>query len=261
MSAKTTIDPRAVVHPGARIGEGVFVGPYCVVSAEATIGDRCRFEAHVVVEGPVEIGADNVVSPMVSIGGPPQDLKYSGGPTRLVVGDRNRIREFVTLNRGTEDGGGVTRIGSDNLFMAYCHVGHDCQVSNHTIFANAATLAGHVEVGDEASIGAFSGVHQFCRIARFAFIGGYSVVTRDALPWVMTVGNRAKSYGLNTVGLKRRGYPKQTIAALKKCYMKLFRSGLRLEDALNQVESELGEIEEVRYFLEFVRASERGVCR
>jgi UDP-N-acetylglucosamine acyltransferase len=261
MSVETTIDSRAVVHPDAGIGEGVFVGPYCVVGPEVTIGDRCRLEAHVVVEGPAEVGADNVVSPMASIGGPPQDLKYSGGPTRLVVGDRNRIREFVTLNRGTEDGGGVTRIGSDNLFMAYCHVGHDCQVGNNTIFANAATLAGHVEVGDQASIGAFSGVHQFCRVARFAFIGGYSVVTQDALPWVMTVGNRAKSYGLNIVGLKRGGYPKQTIAALKKCYMKLFRSGLGLEEAMNQIESELGEIEEVRYFLEFVRTSERGVCR
>jgi UDP-N-acetylglucosamine acyltransferase len=198
---------------------------------------------------------------MVCLGGAPQDLKYRGEPTRVVVGARNRIREFVTVNRGTAAGGGVTSVGDDNLLMAYVHVAHDCRVGNRTVFGNAATLAGHVDVGDDATVGAFSGVHQFCRVARHAFIGGYSVLTQDALPWVMTVGNRARSYGLNLVGLRRRGCPRETIEALKRCYTLLFRSRRRLEDALEQVERELGHVEEVRYFLEFVRSSERGVCR
>ena len=261
MADRAQIDERAVVHPDARIGDGSFVGPFCVIGADVVIGENCRLESRVSVPGPVELGADNIISPMASIGGPPQDLKYHGEPTRLIIGRGNRIHEFATLNRGTEGGGGVTRIGDENLFMAYSHVGHDSQVGNKTIFANCATLAGHVEVGDEATVGAFSGVHQFCRIARFAFIGGYSVVTQDALPWVLTVGNRAKSYGLNVVGLKRRGYSKETISALKRCYRQLFRSGLRLEEAMEQVEAELGDVEEVRYFLEFVRTSERGVVR
>jgi UDP-N-acetylglucosamine acyltransferase len=257
----THIDPRAVVDPGARLGTDVRIGPFCIVGAEVTVGDCCVLESHVVVRGYTELGPGNVVSPMASIGGPPQDLKYADEPTRLVVGARNRIRECVTLNRGTAGGGGVTRIGDDNLFMAYAHVGHDCIVGSRTIFANAATLAGHVEVGDEATIGAYSGVHQFCRIADHAFIGGYSVVTQDALPWVTTVGNRAKSYGLNLVGLKRRGYSRETISALKRCYTRLFRSGLPIAQALDEVEAELGHVDEVRYFVDFVRASKRGVVR
>lgn len=261
MADQPQIDERAVVHPGARIGDGSFIGPFCVVGADVVIGENCRLESHVSVPGPVELGPDNIISPMASIGGPPQDLKYHGEATRLIVGRGNRIHEYVTLNRGTVGGGGVTRVGDENLFMAYSHVGHDSQVGNKTIFANSATLAGHVEVGDEATIGAFSGVHQFCRIARHAFVGGYSVITQDALPWVMTVGNRAKSYGLNVVGLKRQGFSKDKISALKRCYMQLFRSGQRLEEALDQVEADLGHVEEVRYFVEFVRTSKRGVVR
>jgi UDP-N-acetylglucosamine acyltransferase len=198
---------------------------------------------------------------MASVGGAPQDKKYAGERSTLTLGSGNSIREFVTLNRGTSDGGGVTSIGDENLFMAYAHVAHDCHVGSRIVFANAATLAGHVEVGDDSTVGAFSAVHQFCRVARHAFIGGYSVVTRDALPWVLTVGNRATSRGLNLVGLKRRGYPPETIRALKRCYTSLFRSKLLLEDAIKQVEDELGDVEEVRYFLDFVRTSERGVSR
>ena len=260
-TSQTTIDPRAVVDPGARLGAGVVVGPFCVIGPEVEIGDRCRLAAHVVVEGPTRLGEDNVVSPMVSIGGAPQDLKYAGERTTLSVGARNRIREFVTLNRGTAGGGGATTIGDDNLIMAYAHVAHDCRVGSRTILANAATLAGHVEVGDDATVGAFSGVHQFTRVARHAFIGGYSVVTQDALPWVLTVGNRATSHGLNLVGLKRKGYPAETIDAIKKCYAILFRSKLAVEEAAGRVEAELGGVEEVRYFLDFVRTSTRGVCR
>ena len=234
---------------------------FAVIGPHVRIGDRCRLQSHVVVEGPTEMGPDNQVWPMASIGTAPQDLKYEGEPTTLRIGSGNRIREFVTLNRGTAGGGGVTTIGDGNLFMASSHVGHDCHIGSRTIFANAATLAGHVEVGDDATIGAFSGVHQFCRVARHAFIGGYSVVTQDALPWVLTVGNRAKSYGLNTVGLKRRGYSSETVKALKRCYHQLFRSKLRLEEAIDAVQAELGHIEEVSYFLEFVRTTQRGICR
>lgn len=255
------IDPKSVIHPGARIGRDVFIGPFCVVGPEVAIGDRCRLESHVVVEGRMTLGTDNIVSPMACLGGPPQDLKYGGEPTRLVIGSRNRFREFVTVNRGTSIGAGATVIGDDNYFMAGVHVAHDCRVGSRTVFGNAATLAGHVEVGDDATIGAYSGVHQFARVARHAFIGGYSVVTQDALPWVTTVGNRATTHGINLVGLKRKAYPPETIAAIKKCYRTLFRSGLPLEEAMAQVETELHTFEEVRYFLEFVRSSSRGVCR
>jgi UDP-N-acetylglucosamine acyltransferase len=261
VSGTATIDARAIVHGGARIGEGVRIGPYCVIGDEVSIGDGCRLEPSVVIDGPVEIGPGNRIGPMASVGSPPQDQKYGGERTALVIGSGNTIREFVTINRGTAGGGGATTIGNDNLLMAYAHVAHDCHVGDRTIFANAATLAGHVEVGDDARIGAFSGVHQFCRVARHAFIGGYSVVTRDALPWVTTVGNRARSLGLNVVGLKRMGYPAETIGALKRCYALLFRSKLLLDEGLRRAEEELGQVEEVRYFLEFVRTSERGVCR
>ncbi len=260
MSRETVVHPSAVVHPDARLGSEVFLGPYCLVGADVEIGDRTRLESHVVLES-VALGPDNVVSPMASLGGPPQDLKYRGEPTRLRIGARNVVREFVTFNRGTPGGGGETSIGDDNLFMAYAHVAHDCHVGSRTIFANAATLAGHVEVGDDATIGAYTGVHQFCRIASHAFIGGYSVVTQDALPWVLTVGNRATTHGINVVGLRRKGYPRETIDAIKRCYMTLFRSKKRLEDAIAEVERDLGEVPEVGYFLEFVRSSKRGVCR
>ena len=259
--ADTYVDPRAVVDPEATLGEGVHIGPYCVIGAEVEIGDGCRFDSHVTVEGPTRIGPGNHVSPMVALGGGPQDLKYAGEPTRLQIGRANRVREFVTINRGTVGGGGVTRVGDDNLLMAYSHVAHDCVVGNRIIFANGATLAGHVEVDDDATIGAFSGVHQFCRVARQAFIGGYSVVTQDALPWVTTVGNRATSHGINLIGMKRKGYAPETIDAIKRCYMTLFRSKLLMEDALEKVEAESGHVPEVRYFLDFVRQSKRGVCR
>jgi len=255
------IDPRAVVHPDAKLGEDVVVGPFCVVGSEVSIGDRTRLAAHVVVDGRLSLGPDNVVAPFASLGGPPQDLKYAGEPTSVTIGAGNRICEYVTVSRGTAGGGGVTRIGDNNLFMAYAHIAHDANVGSRIVFANAATLAGHVEVGDDSTIGAFSGVHQFCRIARHAFVGGYSVVTQDALPWVLTVGNRAVSHGVNVVGLKRKGYPQETVDAIKRCYLTLFRSKLLLEDAIAKVEAESGSIPEIRYFLDFVRSSKRGVVR
>jgi len=261
MSAETGIDERAVVDPRARLGKELFIGPSCVVGPEVSLGDGCRLHSHAAVVGDTEIGPQNEIWPFASIGSAPQDLKYEGEPTKLVIGARNRIRECVTINLGTKGGGGLTRLGDDNLLMAYAHIAHDCHVGHGNIFANAATLAGHVEVGDGATIGAYSAVHQFCRVANHAFIGGFSVVTRDALPWVTTVGNRAESKGLNTVGLKREGHSAETIRALKTCYTTLFKSKMILAEAIEKVEAELGHVEEVRYFLEFVRASERGVCR
>ena len=261
MSSAAEVHPTAIVDPSAELGDRVRIGPHCVVGADVTIGDGTNLVSHVVVEGPTEIGPDNVVSPFASIGGPPQDLKYDGEPTRLIVGARNRIREHVTLNRGTVGGGGLTRIGDDNLLMALVHIGHDCIAGSRIVFAHAATLAGHVEVGDDATVGAYSGVHQFCRVARHAFIGGYSVVTKDALPWVTTVGNRAETHGVNLIGMKRKGYPPEVIRAVKDCYRTLFRSKRTLADAILEVEKAHGDVEEVRYFLEFVRSSERGVIR
>ncbi|MDX1387883.1 MAG: acyl-ACP--UDP-N-acetylglucosamine O-acyltransferase [Acidobacteriota bacterium] len=261
MSTPAGIDPRAAVDPSARVGEDVFIGPFCVVGPDVEIGNGCRLESNVVVTGPTVMGEENVLHPMAIVGGPPQDLKYRGGATRLTIGSRNKIREGVTIHRGTEDGGDVTVVGDDNLLMAQVHVAHDCRVGSGIIFGNGATLAGHVEVGDGATVGAYSGIHQFCRVAREAFVGGYSVVTQDALPWVITVGNRAKSHGVNLVGLKRKGYAPEVVGAIKRTYMTLFRSKLGLEEAIAQVESELGRYDEVKYFVEFVRSSERGVCR
>ena len=259
--SEASIDPRAIVHPDAKLGEDVVIGPFCVVGSEVSIGDRTRLAAHVVVDGHLSMGPDNVVAPFASLGGPPQDLKYGGEPTRVTIGAGNRICEYVTVSRGTAGGGGVTRIGDNNLFMAYAHIAHDANVGSRIVFANAATLAGHVEIGDDSTIGAFSGVHQFCRVARHAFVGGYSVVTQDALPWVLTVGNRAVSHGVNVVGLKRKGYPQETVNAIKRCYLTLFRSKLLLEDAIAKVEAESGSLPEIRYFLDFVRSSQRGVVR
>jgi UDP-N-acetylglucosamine acyltransferase len=255
------IHPTAVVDGSARLHPDVTIGPFCVVGPDVEIGEGSRLLSHVVVHEHTVLGPGCVLFPGASIGGAPQDLKYRGEPTRLAVGARNVIREGVTMSRGTPGGGGLTVVGDDNLFMAQAHVAHDCKVGSRIVFANAATLAGHVEVGDKATVGAYSGVHQFCRVAREAFIGGYSVVVQDALPWVTTVGNRATSHGINLIGMRRAGYPKATIEAVKRCYMTLFRSKLLLEEAMTQVAQESGEVPEVAYFLEFVRSSERGVTR
>jgi UDP-N-acetylglucosamine acyltransferase len=257
----TEIDPTSRVDPSAELGEDVRIGPFCVIDAGVEIGDRSVLASQVTVWKGTTLGADNVVSPMTVLGGPPQVATYRDEPTRLVVGSRNRIREFVTMHRGSQKGHGVTTVGDDNYLMAYAHIAHDCTVGNETTFANAATLAGHVEVGDGANVGAFCGVHQFCRVAREAFIGGYSVVTQDALPWVVTVGNRATTHGINLVGMRRKGHSREVIDAVKRCYRTLFRSKLQLAEALDKVEAEMGKFDEVRYFVEFVRSSKRGVTR
>jgi UDP-N-acetylglucosamine acyltransferase len=255
------IDPSAHVHPAARIGAGTTIGPHCTIGPDVTIGERCIVGASVVIDGWTEIGDETRIFPMASIGLAPQDLKYKGERTRLIVGRRNTFREFVTINRGTVGGGGETRIGDQNLFMAYVHVAHDCHLGSNTIFGPGATLGGHVSVEDFATISAYSGVHQFCRVGRHAFIGGYSVVTKDALPFGKTVGNRpARIFGLNTVGVARRGFSPETIRQLRKAYRYLLSSKLNTTRALLKIEQDAAlSSPEVRYLVEFIRTAERGV--
>jgi UDP-N-acetylglucosamine acyltransferase len=253
------IDPAARVDPAADLGAGVKVGPYSVVGAGVRIGAGTIVESHVVIDGDPTIGRGNHLYPFASVGLAPQDLKYRGEPTRLEIGDRNTVREFVTLHRGTTGGGGLTRIGSDNLFMAYTHVAHDCLVGSHTIFANGATLAGHVEVGDYATIGAFSGVHQFCRVGIHAFLGGYTVATKDVLPYSKTVGNRARIYGVNSLGLARRGMSPETIVAIRAAYRVLLQSRLNTSEAVARLESSTPLVPEVAELVRFIRTAQRGV--
>jgi len=255
---KAGIHPTAIVHPNAQIGAGTVIGPYVTIGERVRIGRDCRIGASCVIEGVTEIGDGNEIFPMTSIGLVPQDLKFGGEPTRVVIGERNVIREFVTIHRGTAGGGGLTSIGNHNLLMAYTHVAHDCHIGNETIFGNAATLAGHVEVQDYANVGAFSGVHQFCRVGKYAFIGGYSVVTKDALPFAKTVGNRARIYGINTIGLIRRGFSQDTIAKLRRAHRILLHSNT--SRAVAQIERDPGlQSPEVRYVVDFIRSSKRGV--
>lgn len=253
------VDPTARVAAGSVLGPGVRVGPYSVVGPGVRIGRGSVLESHVVVGGDTTVGERNHFFPFASVGQVPQDLKYRGEPTRLEIGDDNSIREFVTVHLGTAGGGGLTRIGSGNLFMAYSHVAHDCQVGSHTVFANGATLAGHVAVGDHATIGAYCGVHQFCRVGDHAFLGGFTVATKDVLPFSKTVGNRACIYGVNTLGLTRRGFPPATIAAIRHAYRLLLQSGLNTSEALARIEAEASPVPEVRQIVEFIRSSERGV--
>jgi UDP-N-acetylglucosamine acyltransferase len=224
------------------------------------IGPNCRIGASTVIDGHTEIGEGTEIYPFASIGLVPQDLKFRGEETRLVVGRRNIFREFVTIHRGTRGGGGVTQIGDRNVFMAYVHVAHDCHVGNDTIFGNMATLGGHVTVEDFANISAGSGVHQFCRVGRYAFIGGYSVVTKDALPYARTVGNRARIYGLNTIGLVRRGFAPDVISKLKRSFRYLLQSKLNTTTALRQIDRDPSlACRDVQYLLDFIRTSQRGV--
>ncbi len=256
------IDSTAVISSDAVLAPDVTVGAYAIVGPHVTVGAGTVIGPHVRIEGPTQIGERNQFIGQASIGTAPQDVKYKGEKTELRIGNDNLFREFVTLNRGTVGGGGITTIGSGNFFMAYSHVAHDCHVGDTTIFANNATLAGHVEVGDFSTIGAVSAVHQFCRVGDHAFIGGGSICTQDVLPFVKTVGNRpAKTYGVNNIGLERKGFTKDTIEALQRAYRILTRSRMLLQDALAKIESELGFHAEVRYLVEFVRSSKRGLIR
>jgi len=257
----TQIDPTAIVAAGAQIGRGTTIGPHVVIGPEVRIGVNCRIGASSVIDGWTEIGADCEIYPFASIGQVPQDLKFRGERTRLIIGRRNIFREFVTIHRGTQGGGGVTTIGDRNVFMAYVHVAHDCHVGHDTIFGNTATLGGHVTVEDFVNVSAGSGVHQFCRLGRHAFIGGYSVVTKDALPYARTVGSRpARIYGANTIGLMRRGFTQDVVTKLKRSFRYLLQSKLNTTRALQQIEQDRSlACPEVQYLIDFIRTSERGV--
>lgn len=256
----SAIHPDAVVDPSAELAENVEVGPFAVIGAGVEVGAGCEVGAGAQLRGPASLGTGNRIFPHACIGFEPQDLKFGGEETRLEVGDDNDFREFCSVHRGTADGGGVTRIGSDNLFMAYTHVAHDCLVGDRTVFANGATLAGHVEVHDDATISAFSAVHQFCRVGRHAYIGGYSVLTQDALPFAKTVGQRPACYGLNRIGLERSGLEEKTIERLDRAVRSLLRGG-KLEGILASLSREHGGDPDVEYLIDFVETAERGIVR
>jgi UDP-N-acetylglucosamine acyltransferase len=255
------IHPAAVVDPGAELADGVVVGPHAVIGAEVAVGEGTAVGAGAQLQGPARIGRGNRIFPHACLGFDPQDLKFGGERTRLEIGDRNHFREFVTVHRGTAQGGGLTAIGSDGLFMAYSHVAHDCRVGDRVIFANGATLAGHVEVGDDATIGAFSAVHQHCRVGRHAYIGGFSVVVQDALPFVKTVGHKPACYGLNRVGLERKGFDQEALRRLHAAVRALTRSGLNTGQALALLRAEHAGHPDVDYLIAFVESSRRGVIR
>lgn len=255
------IHPTAIVDTRARIAPDVEIGPYTVVGPEVEIGAGCWIGAHAVVTGHTRIGRRNRIFQFSSIGEVPQDKKYQGEPTRLVIGDGNTIREFCTFNCGTVQDASVTRVGDDNWFMAYVHLAHDCQVGSHTVFANSASLAGHVHVGDYAILGGFTGVHQFYRIGAHSITGAGSIVKQDVPPFVTASGNPAKPYGLNVEGLKRRGFTADTITRLNRAYKTLYRSGLTLEQAKQRLARQATECPEVRVMLDFLSGSSRGIIR
>lgn len=255
------IHPTAIISPDATLAEGVDVGPYSIIGPDCHIGTNTIIGPHVVIEAHTDIGEGCRISQFASLGGAPQDLKFRGEKTRVVIGNYNTIREYVTINRATTADIGVTIIGDHNLLMAYCHVAHNCKLGDHIVMANAANLAGHIHVEDFAIIGGLSGVHQFTRIGAHCIIGGASAVTKDVPPFVMASGNFAKLYGLNMIGLKRRGFTDETLQALREAYRIVFRSSMLLSAAIQKVEQEVEDLPEIRQFLDFIRKSERGICR
>jgi len=255
------IHPTAIISSRAQIGRNVRVGPYSIIGDQVTLHDEVAIAGHVVVEGPCEIGAGTQIYLFASIGQPPQDLTFKGEETRLVIGQRNVIREAVTMNRGTAGGGGLPSVGDDNLFMAQSHVAHDCIVGSGNVFANLASLAGHVTVGDQITIGAFVGVHQFCRIGDHAFIGGYSKIIKDALPYARTDGVEAKCYGANTIGLRRKGLSNEVIRHIQQAFRLLLNSNLNTSQALERIRAEMADVPEIEYLIGFIEKSERGVTK
>ncbi|MGN6313995.1 MAG: acyl-ACP--UDP-N-acetylglucosamine O-acyltransferase [Rhodanobacteraceae bacterium] len=253
--------PTAIIDPRARVADDVSIGAYSVIGAEVEIGAGSTVGSHTTIEGPTRIGRDNHIGSHAAIGGDPQDKKFHGERTELVIGNGNTIREFVTLNRGTGEGGGVTRIGDDNWIMAYVHVAHDCAVGNHIVLANNSTLAGHVEVGDHVVLGGFSGVHQFCKIGAHAFAAMYAAINRDVPPFVYAAGQFAVPRGVNAEGLKRRGFSAERIAAIKRAYRTLYMSGKTLAEARAELEEQARASEDVRAFVEFMDRSERALVR
>ena len=256
------IHPTAIVDPRARIAESAEIGPYCIVGAEVEIGARTRLMANLYIEGPTAVGEDNIFFPFSSVGGAPQDLKYKGERAETRIGHRNRIREFVTIHRGTAGGGLVTTIGSDNLLMTYAHVAHDCQIGDHVVLGNSVGLAGHVIIEDWVDVAPFSGVHQFCRIGRHAFIGPYSVIKQDILPYSLTSHKpEVGVFGANSVGMERRGFSKAAIESMQTALRLLTRSNLNTSQAVERIRAEVPACAEVDELLEFIRTSERGVVK
>jgi len=257
----THIHPTAVMDGDIQLEDNVAIGPYVVIKGPAVIGSGTILDSHVCVEGPIVIGKQNHFFPFSSLGTIPQDLKYRGEKSEVLIGVRNIFREFVTVNRGTEGGDRTTRIGSDCLLMAYAHVAHDCVLKNHVILANAATLAGHVQISDHVTVGAFTGIHQFCRIGIYAFIGGYSVILKDTLPFIKTVGDRGNTaiYGINYIGLKRLGFSDERITTLKRAYRLLFRSSSNLKKGLEELRKNMPIENDVKVLVDFIETSDRGV--
>jgi len=255
------IHPSAIVSPEAEIADDACIGPYCRIGSRVRIGKNCRFESHVIVEGPTTIGEDNQFYPFGTIGLQPQDLKFKGEETFLTIGNHNIFREYVNVHRGTKGGGGNTRIGDHNFLMAYVHIGHDSVLGNHIIMANAATLAGHVVIEDHATIGAFSGVHQFCRVGTHGYVGGYSVITKDVLPYSKTVSERnTQAYGPNVLGLERKGFTPQQIQNIRTAFRLLLQSKLNTTQAVEEIKTRLNS-PEVQIILDFIGKSERGVIK
>ncbi len=255
------IHSTAIISSGARLGEGVEVGPYTIIGSDVTIGENSVIGPHVVIEPHTDIGDNCRIFQFCSLGGIPQDLKFKGEESRVIIGNNNTIREYVTINRATSADIGVTIIGDNNFLMAYCHIAHNCNLGNNIVMANATNLSGHVHIEDYAVIGGLTGVHQFTRIGCHCMIGGASAVTKDVPPYVLAAGNYVEVCGLNLIGFKRRGFNKETIRALKRVYTIIFRSSLLLSVAIEKVEKEIEEIPEVKHFIEFIQKSERGICR
>lgn len=255
------IHPSAIIHPGAQLGAHVSIGPYAVIGEHVVIGDGTTVGAHTVINGHTLIGRDNHIFQFNSLGEIPQDKKYAGEPTRLEIGDRNTIREFCTFNLGTAQDTGVTRVGSDNWIMAYVHLAHDCQVGNHTVFANNASLAGHVTVGDHAILGGFTGVHQFCKIGAHVMTGISSVVFKDIPPYIMAAGQPAAPHGINVEGLRRRGFSPETLAGLKRAYKTLYREGLTFSEAQQRLAEQAQGVAEVQLLVDFLGQTDRGIIR
>jgi len=255
------IDSRAIVDPQARLAADVRVGPFSVIGPDVEVGAGTTIGPHVVINGPTTIGIGNTIHQYASIGDVPQDKKYAGEPTRLEIGDRNVIREYCTINRGTVQGGGVTRIGSDNWIMAYVHIAHDCQIGSHIIFSNAASLAGHVTIADFVILGGFTLIHQFCSIGKYAFTAMGSVISKDVPPFVLVSGHMAKVFGLNVEGLKRRGFEPAVINDLRRAYKTIYRSGLSLEQACEKLADMAAKCPEVGEMLEFIKQANRGIIR
>ena len=256
------VHPTAVVHANASIAESAEIGPFCVIQEEVVIGAGTKLMAHVYVDGPISIGEDNTFYPYSSVGAAPQDLKFHGERSETRIGSRNQIREFVTIHRGTEGGGSLTSVGDDNLLQAYAHVAHDCHIGSHCILGHGTTLGGHVAVEDWGVVGAHSGVHQFCRIGSHCYIGGYSVITQDVTPYALVVTERgAKVFGVNKIGLERRGFSDEAIRSLHKAFRVLTKSGLNTENAIEKIREEVEEGEHVRELLAFIESSQRGIVK